>query len=53
MKSFRDCYTTDDWLEYYEGASRSELKAVMKGIPNRSTTQLKNKRKAVYALLYG
>ena len=52
MKAFSDCYTTDDWIEYYEDAGRAELKAVLRGIPNRSTTELKNKRKAIQALLY-
>ena len=51
MKSFSECYTTEEWIEYYEDAGRSELKAVLKGIPNRSTTQNKNKRNAIIALL--
>ena len=53
MKTFSELYTTEDWIEYYEDASRSELKAVLRSIPNRSNSGNKNKRKAMEALLYG
>lgn len=52
MKEFSECYTIDDWVEYYKLASKSELRAVLKSIPNRSNRGNKNKRKAIIALLY-
>ena len=51
MKNFTDCYEIEDWIEYYEGASRSELRSALSGVPNRSNTENKNKRKAIEALL--
>ena len=44
--------TTEDWIEYYNGASRNELNAVLKRIGKNWVTRAeRNERDAVIALL--
>jgi len=50
-KRYSELYTTEEWIEYYHGASRRELKAALKDIRHRTTTANRNKINAIQALL--
>lgn len=53
MKAFTDLLTIDDFAEYYEGASKRELKDKLKSLGKNKklpTTQ-NNEKKAIIALL--
>lgn len=47
-KKFLDCDSIQDWIDYYYGASRRELKAVLK--TNQSGCNSKSKRNIVDAV---
>ena len=52
VKEYNDCQTVEDWLTYYKGASRMELKSLLKSLgDNHLTTVKNNKRKAIKTLL--
>lgn len=50
-KSYSELYTMEDFINYYTGACRGELKAVLKTIGNSRDITKKNERRAVTALL--
>jgi hypothetical protein len=53
-KTYSECYTTDDFIKWYHGAGRRELKAVLKRLGGRYSHQdgtRNNERDAVIALL--
>ena len=53
-KSYSDCQTVDDFIAWYEGAGRRELKAVLKGLGGKDKhhDRIKsNERDAIIALL--
>ena len=46
-----ELYTVDDFIEYYNGAGRRELKAALKAIGNSRDISKRNERFAIEALL--
>jgi len=46
-----DCVTTEDYINFYKGACRLELKAVLKTLKNKTGLDSKRHRKAIEALL--
>lgn len=53
-KQYSELYTVDEFIKFYHGASRSELKAVLKNLGGRDrhlSGSRKNEREAVLALL--
>ena len=51
MKKYSECKTVQDWIKFYNGASKSELKAVLKSIGNPRTLTTRNQKDACVALL--
>ena len=50
MKAYTECYTIDEFIEWYDGASKAELNSNLKRIGNPSTRTDKNEVKAIIAL---
>ena len=50
-KLYSELITVDEFIKFYNGASRSELKAVLKSIGNSHDRIRKNEKNAVQALL--
>lgn len=51
QKPYSELYTVDEWIEYYKGASRKELKSALKDLKNRLDIRKKNQKEAIIALL--
>jgi len=54
MKKYSECYSVEDFIEYYYDAGRKELNAVLKSCGGRDqwlSGTRKNERDAVIALL--
>ena len=54
IKSYSERVTTEDWIAYYKGAGRRELRAVLKSLGGRDKhlDRIKsNQRDAIIALL--
>jgi hypothetical protein len=51
IKLYTDLRTTEEFIEYYKGAGRRELKSALKGIRNTQDQRRKNEREAIIALL--
>ena len=51
MKLFTDLTETKEFLKYYKGSSRKELKNRLKNIQNKNYRTAKNECRAIIALL--
>ena len=51
QKSYSELYTVEDWLKYYKGAGRMELKSALKELKNHLDTRKRNQKDAIIALL--
>lgn len=53
-KQYSELYTVDEFIKFYQGASRNELKAILKNLGGKDrhlSGSRKNEREAVIALL--
>ena len=50
MKKYSELYTVDEFIEYYRGASKRELRDAMKSI-KRVFQSEKNRKKTIESLL--
>lgn len=46
-----ECYSVEDFLDYYTGACKPELKAALKGLQYNTTQKVRNHKDAIIALL--
>ena len=54
QKPYSELYSVDDWLKYYEGASKAELRAGLKRLGGKTrhlSTVKDNERQAIIAWL--
>jgi len=51
QKLYSKLYLVEDWIEYYKGASKRELKATLKDLKNHLDTRKRNQKDAIIALL--